>query len=437
MLIDEARIYVKGGDGGNGCVSFRREKYVPAGGPDGGDGGRGGDVVFLVDEGMSTLIDFTYRSHYKAERGQHGQGSNRHGRNGSDLIVRVPPGTQVKDDEGRLLVDLVTPGQRWVAAMGGRGGRGNARFKTPTRQAPAFSEKGEPGEEFWLRLELKLLADVALVGYPNAGKSTFIAAVSKARPKIADYPFTTLAPNLGVVSLAPGENFVIADIPGLIEGAHQGVGLGHEFLRHIERTRVLLYVIDASGLEGRDPVDDLRVLRRELALYRPELAERASIVFANKTDLRESEAHLERIREEAERMGAVFYAGSAAANIGLQEVLYALWRELQQAPVPTFETVESDLQGDGVVYRADFDRRRRRRRLNLRNFTITKDDDGFVVEGEDLARLMQRLDLESEAGMRYFQQLMGDIGIYEALRQAGATDGDTVRVGDLEFEYVE
>lgn len=437
MLIDEARIYVKGGDGGNGCVSFRREKYVPAGGPDGGDGGRGGDVVFLVDDGMSTLIDFTYRSHYKAERGQHGQGSNRHGRNGSDLIVRVPPGTQVKDDEGRLLVDLVTPGQRWVAAMGGRGGRGNARFKTPTRQAPAFSEKGEPGEEFWLRLELKLLADVALVGYPNAGKSTFIAAVSKARPKIADYPFTTLAPNLGVVSLAPGENFVIADIPGLIEGAHQGVGLGHEFLRHIERTRVLLYVIDASGLEGRDPVDDLRVLRRELALYRPELAERASIVFANKTDLRESEAHLERIREEAERMGAVFYAGSAAANIGLQEVLYALWRELQQAPVPTFETVESDLQGDGVVYRADFDRRRRRRRLNLRNFTITKDDDGFVVEGEDLARLMQRLDLESEAGMRYFQQLMGDIGIYEALRQAGATDGDTVRVGDLEFEYVE
>lgn len=429
MLIDQARIFVKAGDGGNGCASFRREKYVPAGGPDGGDGGKGGDVIFEVDQGLSTLIDFTRRTHFIAERGQHGQGSNKHGRNGEDLVVRVPPGTQVKDDEGRLLADLVAPGQRWVAARGGRGGRGNARFKSPTRRAPAFFEKGEPGEERWLRLELKLLADVGLVGYPNAGKSTFIAAVSKARPKIADYPFTTLTPNLGVVSLGPGESFVVADIPGLIEGAHRGVGLGHEFLRHIERTRVLLYVIDASGLEGRDPCDDLRVLRRELSLYQPELAQRPSLVFANKMDLAEARAHVDRLKEVAAEMGAAFYSGSAATGEGLRDVLYALWQALQDAPAP-----QAPREG-AVVFRPDFDRQRRR--LNLRNFKIIRDEDRFVVEGEDLVRLMERLNLESEAGMRYFQQLLGDIGVYEALRQAGASDGDTVRVGELEFEYVE
>jgi len=429
VLIDQARIFVKAGDGGNGCASFRREKYVPAGGPDGGDGGKGGDVIFEVDQGLSTLIDFTRRTHFIAERGQHGQGSNKHGRNGEDLVVRVPPGTQVKDDEGRLLADLVAPGQRWVAARGGRGGRGNARFKSPTRRAPAFFEKGEPGEERWLRLELKLLADVGLVGYPNAGKSTFIAAVSKARPKIADYPFTTLTPNLGVVSLGPGESFVVADIPGLIEGAHRGVGLGHEFLRHIERTRVLLYVIDASGLEGRDPCDDLRVLRRELSLYQPELAQRPSLVFANKMDLAEARAHVDRLKEVAAEMGAAFYSGSAATGEGLRDVLYALWQALQDAPAP-----QAPREG-AVVFRPDFDRQRRR--LNLRNFKIIRDEDGFVVEGEDLVRLMERLNLESEAGMRYFQQLLGDIGVYEALRQAGASDGDTVRVGELEFEYVE
>src|SRR5690606_19376117 len=298
----------------------------------GGDGGRGGDVIFEVDEGLSTLIDFTRRIHFKAERGEHGQGSNRHGKSGKDLVIRVPPGTQVKDDEGRLLVDLVRPGQRWIAARGGRGGRGNARFKTPTRQAPAFYEKGEPGEERWLRLELKLLADVALVGYPNAGKSTLIAAVSKARPKIADYPFTTLTPNLGVVSVGPGESFVIADVPGLIEGAHRGVGLGHQFLRHVERSRVLLYVIDASGLEGRDPVEDLAVLRRELSLYREELARRPALVFANKTDLAEAAARLGPLKEASDAIGAAFYSGSAATGAGCREVVHALWRTLQTIP---------------------------------------------------------------------------------------------------------
>ena len=435
MLIDEARIYVKAGDGGNGCASFRREKYVPAGGPDGGDGGKGGDVVFVVDRGLSTLIDFTERTHFKAERGQHGQGATKHGKNGADLEIRVPPGTQVKDDEGRLLVDLVLPGQRWVAARGGRGGRGNARFKSPTRQAPAFFEKGEPGEERWLRLELKLLADVGLVGFPNAGKSTFISAVSKARPKIAAYPFTTLTPNLGVVSLGPGESFVVADIPGLIEGAHKGLGLGHEFLRHIERTRVLLYVIDASGLEGRDPCDDLRVLRNELALYQAQLLERPSVVFANKTDLAEARAHLAALQETAVEIGAAFYSGSAATGEGLREVLYAVWRELEKAPAPIPKSPQAETDGR-VVLRPGFERERKRR-LNLRDFTISRDENGFVVEGEDLARLMLRLNLESEAGMSYFQQLLSEIGVYEALRKAGATDGDTVRVGDIEFEYVE
>ena len=272
------------------------------------------------------------------------------------------------------------------------------------------------------------MADVALVGYPNVGKSTLIAAVSKARPKIANYPFTTLTPNLGVVSLGPGESFVVADIPGLIEGAHQGVGLGHEFLRHIERTRVLLYVIDASGLEGREPVRDLEVLRRELALYQPELAERASVVFANKTDLKEAHEHIPELQRKAEEMGAEFYAGSAATGDGLKDVLYALWRELQRAPSPVFDVAESEEPGEAVVFRADFDRGRRRRRLNLRDFTVSKDAEGFVVEGEDLSRLMRRLDLESDAGMRYFQQLLGEIGVYEALRRAGASDGDSVRV---------
>lgn len=435
MFIDTAKIYVKAGDGGDGCASFRRERYVPAGGPDGGDGGRGGDVIFTVDPGLSTLIDFTYRTHYKAERGQNGQGAKKKGRNGQDLIVRVPPGTQVWDEaKERLLADLAQPGERWVAARGGRGGRGNTHFKSSTRQAPAFYEKGEPGEERWVRLELKLLADVALVGYPNAGKSTFIAAVSKARPKIADYPFTTLVPNLGVVSVGPGESFVIADIPGLIEGAHQGVGLGHEFLRHIERTRVLLYVVDASGIEGRDPADDLAVIRRELELYRPELTGRPAFVFANKVDLAEAEAHLPKLQAAAASMGAPFFSGSAATGEGVRDVVLALWKAVQEAPAPLLGPGETE---GTTRFTAEYRRENRRRRLNLRDFTVRREGDEFYVEGRDLERLMQRLDLESEAGMRYLLKLLGEIGVYRALEEAGAADGATVHLGELEFEYVE
>ncbi len=434
MFIDTAKIYVKAGDGGDGCTSFRREKYVPAGGPDGGDGGRGGDVIFEVDPGMGTLIDFTHRIHFRAERGANGQGAKKRGKDGADLIVRVPPGTQVWDEaKQQLLADLSQPGQRWVAARGGRGGRGNTHFKSSTRQAPTFHEKGEPGEERWLHLELKLLADVALVGFPNAGKSTLIAAVSNARPKIADYPFTTLVPNLGVVSVGPGESFVVADVPGLIEGAHRGAGLGHEFLRHIERTRVLLFVVDASGLEGRDPVNDLEVLRQELELYRPELAARRAMVLANKVDLAESAEHLPRLEAAARKAGAPFFKGSAATGEGMRELVYALWKAVREAPAPTFAHAAG---GEGA---ARFDagyRREGRKRLNLRDFTIRREGDEFFVEGRDLERLMRRLDLESEAGMNYLLRLLGEIGVYRALEEAGAVDGVTVHVGDLEFEYV-
>ena len=436
MFIDEARIYIAAGDGGNGCASFRREKFVPAGGPDGGDGGNGGDVLFVADPGLTTLVDFKYRSHYKAEHGQHGQGSNKHGRNGESLTIRVPVGTQVWDDaKERLLADLTRPGQTWLAAKGGRGGRGNTRFKSSTRQAPAFFEKGEEGEKLWVRLELKLLADVALVGYPNAGKSTFIADVSNARPKVADYPFTTLVPNLGVVRVGPAESFVIADIPGLIEGAHAGVGLGHAFLRHIERTRVLLYVVDASGLEGREPANDLRVLRRELELYRPELLARPAIVFANKTDLAEAASHLPAIARAAGEIGAPFFSGSAATGAGVDQVVYALWQALQRAPAPAVAG-GADEGEERPVYTGDY-RRRRKPPLNLRNFEIVRDQEGFAVVGEDLERLMRRLNLESDAGLQYLQQLLAEIGVYEALRAAGAANGDTVKVGELEFEYVD
>ncbi len=297
MFIDRAKIFVRGGDGGNGCVAFRREKFVPKGGPAGGDGGRGGHVILVADGGLRTLVDFRYRVHYRAPRGQHGRGKGMHGRDGEDLLVRVPVGTVVRDaGTGEILADLVAQGQQVVVARGGRGGRGNIHFATPVERAPERAEPGRPGEERWLELELKLLADVGLVGMPNAGKSTLLARVSAARPKVAAYPFTTLVPHLGVVRVDEGRSFVLADIPGLIAGAAAGAGLGHGFLRHIERTRVLVYVLDTAGTEGRDPVDDLKALREELRLYNPELVTRVQVVAANKMDLPESEEGLERLR---------------------------------------------------------------------------------------------------------------------------------------------
>lgn len=436
MFVDEVRIFVKGGDGGNGAVAWRREKYVPNGGPDGGDGGKGGSVILEATSALSTLVDFRYRPRFEAERGADGQGGKKTGRSGSDLVLKVPVGTQVYDEEGRLLADLVEEGQRWVAAPGGRGGRGNARFATPTRQAPAFAEKGEPGVARTLRLVLKLLADVGLVGYPNVGKSTLISRISAARPKIADYPFTTLVPNLGVVSVGPGESFVVADIPGIIEGAHRGAGLGHTFLRHIERTSVLVHVVDASGREGRRPVDDLAVVASELRHYSPELAARPQVIAANMMDLPDAARNLPEIEAFARERGLKVYPISAATGEGVRELVFALWQMVQQAREERrkagAETAARRVYGLG-----DGRLPVRRKRTSLREFTVAREGGVYVVTGEGLERYMQRLHLENEETLRYFLRLLGRIGVYDALRQAGAKDGDTVRVGALEFEYLE
>ena len=362
MFVDQARIFVQAGAGGNGVVSWRREKYVPQGGPDGGDGGRGGSVFLEATGDLTTLIDFRYQPRYKAERGGHGQGGKRHGKNGEDRVIKVPVGTQVFDDEtGELLVDLVEPGQRWLAARGGRGGRGNARFVTPQRQAPAFAEKGESGEERWLRLELKLLADVGLVGYPNAGKSTLISVISAARPKIADYPFTTLVPNLGVVSIEEGKSFVVADIPGLIEGAHAGVGLGHDFLRHVERTQVLAHIVDASGREGRSPVDDLRVIDRELEAYGAGLSERPQIIVANKMDLPEARENLPAIEAYGAERGREVIPISAVTGEGVRKLVFALWQEVEKARGIAAKEREQQAAEVQHTFRAAADRPERRR----------------------------------------------------------------------------
>lgn len=427
MFIDRARIYLKAGDGGDGVVRFRREKYIPAGGPAGGDGGRGGSIYFVVDEGLSTLMDFRYRRKFVAPSGQHGQSKNMAGKDGEDLEIRVPPGTVVIDDDtGEVLLDLTLPGSRVLVLPGGRGGRGNTHFTTPTRQAPAFAERGEPGRELWVKLELKLLADVGLVGYPNVGKSTLLSVVSAARPKIANYHFTTLRPNLGVVSLEEGHSFVIADIPGLIEGAHEGVGLGMEFLRHIERTRLILHLVDAAGVDGRDPLDDYYRINEELRLYSAELAQRPQILVANKADLPEAQANLARLEELAAKEGHEFFVISAATNQGttaLMRRVGQIVQELKKADPPV-EPVEQ------LVLPKE-------KPEPVEDFTVVQVDDEYVVEGAGLERLMRRLDLNNEEAIRYLQNLFEKIGLYKTLAEMRVPEGATVRVGELEFEYME
>jgi len=420
MFVDRAKIFIKGGDGGNGMVAFRREKYVPLGGPDGGDGGRGGDVILLADPNLRTLLDFRYQQHLRADRGEHGLGGNKNGRSAKDLVVKVPPGTQIRDFEsGILLADLTAEGQTFIAAKGGRGGRGNARFSTPADKAPKYAEKGEPGAEIWVLLELKVIADVGLVGFPNAGKSTFLSRVTAARPKVADYPFTTLSPNLGVVEIAGIEPFVIADIPGLISGAHEGVGLGHEFLRHVERTRLLIHLVDTAGVDGRDPLADYRQINEELRLYDQKLANLVQVVAANKMDLPQAAEGLALLQQElgAENVVPI----SAVTGEGVQELLRRVAKLLVELP----EVILLDEEPPVLTPSAE----------DAEVITITRENETFVLHGPKLEKLVAMTDFNNEDGVKRFQRIFRLRGHEDALQAAGAKNGDTVKIRNLEFTF--
>lgn len=427
MFVDQVKVYVKGGDGGNGMVAFRREKYVPKGGPAGGDGGNGADVVFEVEEGLRTLMDFRYKRHFKAPRGEHGMSKNQHGKNSQPMIVKVPPGTVVTDEEtGQIIADLTEHGQQAVIAKGGRGGRGNSRFATPANPAPELSENGEPGIERNVILELKVLADVGLVGFPSVGKSTLLSVVSSAKPKIAEYHFTTLVPNLGMVETEDGRSFVMADLPGLIEGAHQGVGLGHQFLRHIERTRVIVHVIDMSGLEGRDPYEDYLTINAELKEYNLRLTERPQIIVANKMDMPDSEENLAEFKKKLAEDVQIFPI-SAITRDGVRELLYAVADAIEQTPeFPLYEEEETE---NRVLY--EF-------KKEEPNFAITRDSEGaYVLTGEKIEKLFKMTDFSREESVRRFARQLRGLGVDEALRARGAEDGDIVKLLDYEFEFVE
>ncbi|NHM30460.1 GTPase ObgE [Neobacillus terrae] len=430
MFVDQVKIYVKGGDGGNGMVAFRREKYVPKGGPAGGDGGSGADVIFEVEEGLRTLMDFRYQRHFKAPRGEHGMSKNQHGRNAKDMVVKVPPGTVVMDDKTKeVIADLVEHGQRAVIARGGRGGRGNSRFATPANPAPELSENGEPGQERDVILELKLLADVGLVGFPSVGKSTLLSVVSSARPKIAEYHFTTIVPNLGMVETEDGRSFVMADLPGLIEGAHQGVGLGHQFLRHIERTRVIVHVIDMAAMEGRDPYDDYLTINKELQEYNLRLTERPQIIVANKMDMPEAEENLKAFKEKLNEEHQIFPI-SAVTRSGLRDLLFTIADTIEKTPEFPLEHEEEEETGvHRVLYKHEAD---------PDAFKITRDPDGaYVVSGEKVEKMFKMTDFSREESVRRFARQLRGLGVDDALRQRGAKDGDIVRLLEFEFEFVE
>ncbi len=424
MFIDLAEIYVKAGDGGNGRVSFHREKYVPAGGPDGGDGGDGGNLIFQADKHLRTLADFRYRRSYKAERGEDGGQKKCFGKKGEDLLIKVPCGTLVKDKEtGLILADLTRDGQKEIIAKGGKGGKGNVHFATSTRQIPNFAKNGTPGEERWIILELKLLADVGLVGYPNVGKSTLLSKVSSAQPKIANYHFTTLSPNLGVVSMGEGESFAMADIPGLIEGAHEGVGLGHDFLRHVERTRILIHVVDVAGLDGRDPVEDFHTINRELEKYNPELAKRPQIVAANKVDVLSDDAVLKGFTATMDQLGYRVFPISAATGLGITELVNFVYEQVKALPEPiVYEPAPKEM-----LYRAE----------DEEPFTIEMEDEVYVVDGPWIRGILRGINFEDRESLQYFQRALRQKGVISALEEKGIQEGDTVRVGeDTEFEYV-
>lgn len=420
MFIDKARIYVEAGNGGDGMSSFRREKVVEKGGPNGGNGGRGGSVILRAVNNLNTLVDFRYKRKFIAKPGDKGGLSNMTGRRGEDVIIHVPQGTAVRDDETNILIaDLTEEGQEFVAARGGRGGKGNACYATSTNRAPTFAEKGEPGTKGWLRLELKLLADVGLVGYPSVGKSSIISRVSAAKPEIAAYHFTTLTPVLGVVRLSEEQSFVLADIPGLIEGASQGVGLGHDFLRHIERTKVLLHVVDVSGCEGRDPIEDFTTINRELEAYSPKLAKRKQLVVANKMDLPDSEENFQKLAAHVTAKGYEIYKASAATGEGLQELMWKAYEQVKQyVPEPGEEI--------GVVDEGDPD-----------SFEIIRgaEDADFEVRGKNIERLVAMTNFDNSEALYRFQLIWKRLKIEEALLEAGVQEGQTVRILDMVFTY--
>ena len=421
MFVDQAKIYIKAGDGGDGAVSFHREKYVAAGG---GDGGKGGDIVFVVDDNISNLIDFRYKRKYVAEKGQNGGAKNCSGRNAPDLVVKVPRGTVVREiKSGRILADLSTD-EPAVIAHGGKGGRGNAHFATSTRQIPKFAKPGFRGDEYEVMLELKLIADVGLVGFPNVGKSTLISVVSAAKPKIANYHFTTLTPVLGVVKIEEGKSFVMADIPGLIEGASEGVGLGHEFLRHVERCRLIVHVIDVSGSEGRDPIEDFKAINHELENFSMELAEAPQIVAANKSDMATPE-QVERLRNYVEDQGLLFYEISAATTKGTKELMYGVWERLSVLPpVKQFEAqpLTQEELDDKLISKKDF--------------RVTVEDGVYFVEADWLLDILRTANMDDYSSLQYFQNVLRTSGIIDKLEEMGIEEGDTVSIFDFEFEYL-
>ncbi|MDD6021693.1 MAG: GTPase ObgE [Oscillospiraceae bacterium] len=422
MFVDKAKISIKAGNGGDGAVAFHREKFVASGGPDGGDGGQGGDVVFKVDDNLSTLADFKYKRKYKAENGSNGQGGRRNGKKGADLVISVPRGTIIRECESGAVLSDMSSDEPFVAAKGGRGGWGNTHFATPTRQAPRFAKSGAPGEEWEVVLELKLLADVGLLGFPNVGKSSFISVVSQAKPIIADYHFTTLTPVLGVVSLDEGASFVIADIPGLIEGASEGVGLGHEFLRHVERCRMLIHIVDVSGSEGRNPVDDFEKINEELRKFDPELAERPQIVVGNKIDLAD-DGQLERFRSYIAGKGYEYHEMCAPISEGTKEVINAAAKMLATLPpIKRYEAEEVPMET--ILRKSDT------------GFNITVEDGVYIVEADWLGRILCKTDLDDYESLQYFQRVLQSSGIIDALREKGIQEGDTVSIYDFEFDFV-
>jgi GTP-binding protein len=428
MFVDKVKIYVKAGDGGNGMVAFRREKYVPDGGPAGGDGGQGSDIIFVVDEGLRTLMDFRYQKHFKAPAGENGRTKRQHGRGAEDMVVRVPPGTTVIDeDTGQVIADLVHQGQTSLIAKGGRGGRGNVRFATHKNPAPHVAENGEPGQERNIILELKVLADVGLVGFPSVGKSTLLSVVSAAKPKIAAYHFTTLSPNLGVVDVGDMRSFVMADLPGLIEGAHEGAGLGHQFLRHIERTRVIVHVIDMAGSEDRDPFQDYEQINHELKEYNFRLEQRPQIVVANKMDIPEAEENLTIFKQKVGEDVKIFPI-SAVTQSGTRELIYAIADLLDTIPTDTFEFDTEETTEAHVTYRFEEEDK---------GFRIYRENEIYVIEGDRIEKLFKMTNFATDESIQRFARTIRLMGVDAELRSMGAEAGDVVRIMNFEFEFTE